>query len=199
MKHQVIIIHGGDSFNTYEEFLRFLSDWRIDFEDYRSDRKDWKDSLKGNLGEEFEIIRPSMPNKLNAKYLEWKIWFDKFVPYLEPKFILIGHSLGGLFLAKYLSENKLPQKAEAVFLVAPAGSEGDFILPNNLEKIEAQTDKIFLYQSEDDRVVPFKTLEIYKSKLKEPIIRIFQDRGHFNQKNLPEIVEDIRNLHLTYK
>lgn len=194
MKHQVVVIHGGDSFNTYEEFLKFLKDWRIDMEDYRSGRKDWKDSLKDSLGDGFEIIRPSMPNKLNAKYSEWKIWFDKFVPYFQPGVVLVGHSLGGLFLAKYLAENKLPQKAKAVFLVAPAGSEGDFVLADNLSGLEEQADKIFLYQSEDDRVVPFKTLDIYKAKLKAPIIRTFKDRGHFNQENLPEIVEDIKNL-----
>ena len=33
MKKQVIVIHGGDTFKTHEEYLRFLKEWEINFED----------------------------------------------------------------------------------------------------------------------------------------------------------------------
>ena len=61
---------------------------------------------------------PQMPNKQNADYQAWKIEFEKILPDLDKDSILIGHSLGGIFLAKYLSENKLAQKLDSLHLVA---------------------------------------------------------------------------------
>ena len=48
-----------------------------------------------------------MPNKGNAVYEEWKMIFEKFALALSPDTIYVGHSLGGIFLAKYISENTL--------------------------------------------------------------------------------------------
>ena len=201
MKKQIIVIHGGDTFDTYEEYIKFLKGWQIDFEDISSKRTDWKDSLAEALGNEFEIIAPRMPNKLNAKYLEWKIWFDKFVPHLEPEVMLVGHSMGGIFLAKYLSENDFSKKVRGLFLVAAPFDDkdskeslGDFKLPQSLDRLNSQVDKIFIYQSMDDMVVPFADLGKYKAVLKNITAREFKDRGHFNQEEFLEIVEDIKAL-----
>lgn len=73
MKKQIIVIHGGDTFNTYGEYLSFLKNYRIDFERYKSGKKDWKKTLGSRLGEEFDVILPEMLNKSNVKYSEWKI------------------------------------------------------------------------------------------------------------------------------
>src|SRR3989344_3659970 len=105
MKTQIVVIHGGDTFDTYEQYLSFLKNYKIDFERFRENKKDWKATLAEKLGENYEVISHSMPNKRNAKYIEWKIWFEKFIPFLNPEVILVGHSLGGAFLAKYFSEN----------------------------------------------------------------------------------------------
>jgi len=156
-------------------------------------------NLIDELDGEFEVILPDMPNKINAKYLEWKIWFEKFIPYFEPEMILIGHSLGGTFLAKYLSENKFPKKIRAVFLVAAPfnvesakDSLADFILAEDLNKIAEQTKNIFLYYSQDDPQVSFDNFKKYESKLKNSVSRIFKNKGHFRQETFPELVEDIK-------
>jgi hypothetical protein len=75
MKKQVVIIHGGDTYDSYEKYLEDLKALKLDFT--RVTKKSWKDSFEEDLGEGFEVIRPEMPNWMNAKYLEWKIWFDK--------------------------------------------------------------------------------------------------------------------------
>ena len=200
MKKQVVVIHGGDTFETYEKYLDFLRSFEIDSLDYFT-HKSWKSSLQEKLGAEFEVILPRMPNKINAKYLEWRIWFEKLVPLLNPEVILVGHSMGGIFLAKYLSENNFPKKILGTFLVsAPYDAETfeytlvDFVLPADLKKFEEQGGKIYLYHSTDDDVVPFDNLEKYKKQLPSATARVFEDRGHFNQEDFPELVQDILNI-----
>ena len=198
MKKQVVVIHGGDTFETYEEYLNFLRSYKIDIERYKSNKSDWKPWLRQRLGGDYEVILPIMPNKTNAQFDEWKVWFKKLIPFLHDNVILIGHSLGGTFLAKYLSENRFEKKIKAVFLVGAVYDKDDdgysvvsFSLP---EKLNLQTVNTMIYHSKDDPVVPFSTLGQYKRSLPKAQTRIFEDRGHFNQERFPELAQDIFNL-----
>ncbi|MCC6290594.1 alpha/beta hydrolase [Candidatus Nomurabacteria bacterium] len=198
MKKQVVVIHGGDTFETREEYLNFLRDYEIDIERYRSDKSDWKPWLRKKLGDGYEVILPVMPNKTNAQFEEWKIWFEKLIPFLDDGVILVGHSLGGDFLAKYLSENKFPKKIAAVFLIAAVHDKdadgynlATFTLP---AKLDLQTEKVYLYHSKDDSVVPFGDLAKFEKALPTSIPRVFENRQHFNQEELLELAEDILNL-----
>lgn len=194
---QVIVIHGGDSFATYEEYLQFLKDIPIEI---GASRKGWKAGLAEVLGEEYEVIQPSMPNKQNARYPEWELWFEKHVPFMQDGVVLVGHSLGGSFLAKYLSEKRLPISILGTFLVAaPYNLDGDhnlvdFAAPDSLELLAEQGGEIFLYHSTDDPVVEFSELAKYQAALPNAQARIFDDRQHFNQEDFPELVSDIRSL-----
>ena len=196
MEKQIVIIGGGETFDTYEDYFKFLEDYEIDFEEIKT--KGWKDNFEEALESDFEIIRPGMPSPRNAKYREWKIWFEKFFPILRDDIILIGHSLGGIFLAKYLSENNFPVKVRQLHLMATpfeenaAGSLADFKLPASLSKIEKQSDKIFLYHSKDDSVVPFVNLEKYADAMPTAEKIIFEDRGHFLQEEFPELIKRIK-------
>ncbi|MFA6437066.1 MAG: alpha/beta hydrolase [Candidatus Paceibacterota bacterium] len=199
MKKQVLVIHGGDTFDTYEEYLVFLNDYEINLE--KSKIKRWKETLAEKLGENFDVISPKMPNSMNAKYKEWKIIFEKYFPYLSDNLILVGHSLGGTFVAKYLSENDFPKKILATFLVSACYdnevsgySLGDFSLPQSLEKLEKQGGKVFLIHSKDDKVVSFKDFEKYKKDLPMAETMIFEDRGHFDQPEFPEVVGKIKEI-----
>lgn len=200
MKKQIVVIHGGDTFNTYDEYISFLKGFVIDSLDYFKGGS-WKDSLGQSLGESFEVIAPKMPNKFNAKYAEWKIWFEKLLPLLDQEVIFVGHSLGGIFLAKYLSEHTQNKIIKAVFLLAAPYDEkdtdeslADFSLPESLENFEKQVSSIYLYHSKDDPVVPFVDVEKYKKALPNAVLHVFEDRKHFNQEVFPELVEAIKNL-----
>ncbi|OHA90959.1 MAG: hypothetical protein A2832_00020 [Candidatus Zambryskibacteria bacterium RIFCSPHIGHO2_01_FULL_44_22b] len=194
---QVVVIHGGDTFETYEKYLRFLRHFDIDLDDYLDGKKGWKSNLQTSLGEEYEVVLPDMPNSFNAKYPEWQIWFEKFIPFLNGGVILVGHSLGGTFLAKYLSENTFPKKIRAVYLVATPFDDSydytlsDFTLP---KKLNLQTKNVVIYHSSDDKVVPFADLNKYSAAINNVIVKQFTDRGHFNQEEFPELVEDIKAM-----
>jgi len=162
---------------------------------------DWMGKkLEENIDGECEIIMPIMPTKYNAKYSEWKIWFEKLFSVIQDEVTLIGISLGGIFLAKYLSENDFPKKIKAVILAAPPfrdtpdESIGDFVLSESLEKLEKQAEKIFIFHSEDDPVVPFDHLEKYLQKLPQAKKIVLQGKGHLRVEEFPEMVELIRSL-----
>ncbi len=141
-----------------------------------------------------------MPNSQNAVYKEWCIWFEKFLPLLNDGVILVGHSLGAVFLAKYLSENNVTKKIKGIVLVAPPydNDEGkklpQFAITTSLEKLEAQGGKVIIFHSKDDPVVDFSELKQYQDKLPSLETRVFEDRGHFNIEEFPEILLDIREL-----
>lgn len=198
MKKQIFTIHGGDAFSTYEEYLGFLKTRSIDIERFRG--TDWKSTLGTALGEEYDVFSPRMPNAQNAKYIEWKIWFERMIPFMLEPVVLIGHSFGGVFVAKYLSENEIPTTIQSTLLVAaPYDTDGgravmEFDLPASLELLEKQGGKIFLYHSKDDPVVSFSELAKYERALPNAKIRVFEDRGHFDQPEFSELVGDIKAL-----
>lgn len=202
MKQQVIVIHGGDTHRTYREYLTYLKKYRLNYS--RLTKGGWKENLQKSLGRRFETVLLKMPNPLNARYAEWKIMFQKIIPFLRGKPILIGHSLGGIFLAKYLSENKFRKKIRATFLIAaPYDNDSgrkvnqslvDFVLPRKLTGFEKQGGLILLYQSEDDPVVPFPHLGKYQRALPRAVSVTFKNRGHFSQEKFPELVRDIKKL-----
>ena len=196
MKRQIIVIHGGDTFNTQGEYLSFLKNFEINFE--RLKQKSWKETLAENLGPDYEVVQPKMPNSINARYSEWTIWFEKMIPFFDKEIILVGHSLGGIFIAKYLSENQFPKKILSTFLIsAPYDDKDsgeslvDFELKNDLGNLQKQGGNIILYHSEDDRIVPFADLEKYRKLLPNAEVKIFKNRGHFQQEEFPELIEDI--------
>lgn len=194
------MIHGGMTFDAQEEYISFLETCEVSADSFKS-KTDWKASLSPLLGSKFEVFTPRMPNGTNARYGEWKLWFERLLPFIGDESIFVGHSLGGIFCAKYFSENDVPKKVKAmIFVAAPfdgaAGAEslGDFILPKSLEKLGVQGGVLYFFHSKDDPVVPFAQVEKYKEHLPSAKVYIFEDHGHFNQESLPEMVELIRSL-----
>lgn len=196
MHQQILVIHGGDAFDSYGEYLENLRSKTAYLE--RMKVGGWKTWLQKSLGDGFDVYSPTMPNAANAKYAEWKIWFEKIVPQLNDDVILVGHSLGGIFLAKYLSEERITKRIRATFLVAAPFNTpndhplADFILSDALDGLRQQGGEIFLYHSTDDVVVPYSNVESYAKGLPEAVLRSFSDRGHFNDDRFSEIENDIK-------
>jgi pimeloyl-ACP methyl ester carboxylesterase len=104
---------------------------------------------------------------------------------------------------KYHVDEELYEKAKklATFLVSACYDDigadyslCDFALPKSLSKLEKQGGKVFLIHSKDDKVVSFKDFEKYKKDLPMAETIIFEDRGHFDQLEFPEIVEKIKEV-----
>lgn len=199
-KSQIFMVHGGMTFKSNKDYLRYLKTRRI-----RIQKKvNWAgDYLNKELGKKFEIIRPRMPLQDNAQYRDWKIYFERHIPYLRNNVILIGGSLGGIFLAKYLSEQKFPKKILATFLVCPpfdntvVGEDlvSGFKLKSNLSLLEKNSKNLYLMFSKDDECVPVSHAEKYRNKLKNASIIIYKSKnGHFDVPKFPEIIKIIKSL-----
>lgn len=204
---QLLFIHGGDFFDTRAEFLASLKKETIEKADMLPDKvKRWTANLAEDLGKGYEVLRPDMPCAEDAKYAEWKIMFEKAAAFLTGEqggAILVGHSLGGIFLARYLSENTMKVPLAGVFLVAAPyfnpgkGAKAGFYVKGNFKKLLAQTKggkKVFLYHSSDDPVVSPSHAKLYSKGMPQAHCAMFSDRGHFRQEHFPELVEEIKKL-----
>jgi len=198
-KPQILYIHGAMTFKSRRDYLRYLKTREISIEK----KIKWNgDYLDEKLGKRFEIIRPRMPLSDDARYSEWKIHFERYIPYLRNNVVLIGESLGGIFLAKWLSENKLPKKILSTYLVCPpfdnslSGEDlaGGFKLKSNLLLIEKNCKNLTLMFSRDDDVVPVSHAEKFREKLENAKIIIYKSKnGHFKISTFPEMVKMLKD------
>jgi predicted alpha/beta hydrolase family esterase len=199
MKQQVLYIHGGTVFSTREEYRSYLEKKTVTLDDLRP-RGDWKSKLQDDLGERFEVLAAKMPNQQSASYVEWRIWFSKILPLLNDDVILIGHSLGGLFLAKYFTEEVGSKKAKALILVAApfAGKTdeplADFNFSDSIKNLDVRAGDVHIFISEDDPVVSVADAKKYKEAVPTATLHQLKGYGHFRSTTFPEIITLINSL-----
>lgn len=197
-KVEVLYVHGGETFRNEKSYLKYLRTKKVTLGKHIR----WNgDNFRTGLGSRFRLSSPRMPLQDNSRYRDWKIMFENYLPLLKKKFILVGGSLGGIFLAKYLSENKLPKKALSVYLVCPPFDDsmpndqlaGGFKLRADLSLIERNCRNLYLLFSKDDPVVPVAHAEKYRKKLLNAQITIYKSKkGHFQIERFPEIIKMIK-------
>ena len=88
MKQQVAAIHGGTSFDTHEDYINFIKTRELTLEKLKH-RYDWRSTLGEDLGDEYEVLLPKMPNGTNVRYEEWRIWLERCIPFFQDNVILI--------------------------------------------------------------------------------------------------------------
>jgi len=153
--------------------------------------------LKSKLSGEFEIHFPVIEKPRLPTYEKFKKMFGwAFAAITEPV-ILIGHSLGGSTLLKYLSEERPAIAASAIFLISTPHWKSDmneFELKTNFQAFLKDIPAVFLYHSKNDTEVPFENLKFYKGAFKTAIVRELPGKEHIFSNGLPELVTDIKSL-----
>ncbi|WP_233269406.1 alpha/beta hydrolase [Alteribacillus sp. YIM 98480] len=146
------------------------------------------------------ISNPKMPEPGNPKYTRWKEQIEKELMRLDSEVILIGHSLGGSVLLKYLSEETCTPRIAGLFIIAAPywgkdknWQSGEFILQENFHLNLPSIPQIIFYHSSNDEVVPLVHQTHYLEKIQYAASRILND-GHWFKKGLPELVNDIHRL-----
>ncbi|HMJ71546.1 MAG TPA: alpha/beta hydrolase [Cyclobacteriaceae bacterium] len=156
--------------------------------------------LKGSLGSNYVLHHPSMPDPENPRYIEWKMMLQATLPVGGNKVAIIGHSLGGSVIVKYLSEGLCQLPVAGLFLVGVPywGTRGwavdEFMYGSDFVSKLPDIDKVFIYHSRNDRWVPFSHAEAYAKKLNGSVVRKLTGDDHEFPCGLPVLVKDINDL-----
>jgi uncharacterized protein len=157
-------------------------------------------ALRQSLGPAYQVLNPLMPAPDKPSYERWKHKLETLLPAGRPWPLLVGHSLGGSVLLKYLSEQAQEVRAAGLFIVASPywGSDGwtvdEFVLREGFARLLPPELKVYLYQSRDDEVVDIAHLSRYADAVPQATVRRLEGHGHTFQHGLPELVQDIRGL-----
>jgi uncharacterized protein len=156
-------------------------------------------SLQKELGPAREVRYPVMPLDEDAGYPDWKAQIAAELAGREGALSLVGHSVGGSILLKFLSEEQVPARIAGLFLIAAPYFGADenwnyeeLTLPADFPERLPGTARIFLYHSRDDEVVPFSHLALYAERLPRAVVREFDGRGHQFRNDLAEVASDIK-------
>ncbi len=140
---------------------------------------------------------PEMPVPYEPEYTAWKKVFEQFQ--LNEETILIGHSCGGGFLVRYLSENDV--HVGTVVLVAPWLDPDKYLKTGMFDfEIDAnvlnKTKGITVFYSTDDDVYILESVEKIKSEIPGVKTVEYTNRGHFTfepgyevNETFPELLE----------
>jgi predicted alpha/beta hydrolase family esterase len=157
-------------------------------------------SLREALGGGYEVRSPRMPNEESPEVGAWKEKIAGELATMDGEVILVGHSVGGHLLLRYLSEEDVEKSVVGLFLVAVpyVGTGGWEIEEDALrEDFASRLPKglpMFLYHGRDDEEVPFGHLALYEAKLPRATVREFDGRGHQFCDDLSEVARDIEGL-----
>ena len=164
MKKQILFIHGGGESG------------------YEADTK-LADSLRKELGDAYEVLNPEIHFNDTLPDFGWLKQIGKEISLVKEEIILAGHSFGASMLLKYLSENPIRKKIDGLFLIAAPYWHGDEAWKKGIKLHNSFADGIpkdipvFLYQCEDDEVVPLDHLEFYVQNLPQAIVRRISSGG----------------------
>ena len=181
MKKRVLFVHGGGE-GAYEEDKKMAA------------------NLRDALGAAYDVRCPPMPDEDRPEYEAWKERIAEEITALDGEMVLVGHSLGGSILLKYLSEEEVEKPIAGIFLISPPywGAEDwevdEYELKKDFASRLPEALPVFFYHSRDDEWVPFAHLALYAAELPQATIRDFDDRGHQFDDDLTEVARDIGRL-----
>lgn len=166
------------------------------------DRWDKKlvDSLGSELGRDYEIRYPLMPNEADPGYSTWKAALEKEFTGLDEGVMVIGHSLGGTILINALAERRPKAALGAIILVAaPFVGQGGW----TSEDIDPWQDlaarlpvgvPVLLYHGTEDDIAPVERVDLYAKAIPSALARRLNGRDHQLNNSLLEVANDILAL-----
>ena len=139
---------------------------------------------------------PELPEPYDPVYEKWLEVFQQFK--IDEDTILIGHSCGGGFLVRWLTENNI--RVRKTLLVAPfidpdqGEGRSDFFTFETEKDLSNQTNGLCIFYSTNDDQEILTSVDQILAADKTIQARRFTNKGHFtmgdmNTERLPELVE----------
>ena len=182
MPRQVLFIQGGGE-GAHDEWDNHLVD-----------------RLGRELGPDYEIRYPRMPDEADPKYAHWKAAIKQEFGRLDDGAILVGHSVGGTILINTVAEERPDLALSGIFLLAApfvgeSGWPSEDIKPmSDLgTRLPAQTPVVLYHGSEDD-TAPFEHVALYARAIPTAVVRRLNGRDHQLNNDMSEVAVDIRRL-----
>jgi len=165
----------------------------------------------------FEVNVPAMPDTSTPRFIPWLTKLQEEIGSASEELYLIGHSLGGPTIMKYLGTLAEGTKVGGVVFVAVptdtldevAAIQDKSVLPEffgdgiNWNKVKESSKAFIGIYSDDDPYIDSRHAEVIKEKLGAEIITK-HGLGHMSEpdgegdimvvKELPDVVEAIKKL-----
>ncbi len=148
-------------------------------------------------------VAVEIPEPYSPSYDVWKREFERFD--ISPETILVGHSCGGGFLVRWLSENR-DRNVGKVVLVAPwinpennpVSDTADFFNFEIDPNLVSRTAGVTIFNSDNDQETIHQSVLIIRDTVNNITYKEFPNKGHFCSEDLktvefPELAEEILN------
>lgn len=182
MPHQVLFVQGGGE-GTHDEWDNKLVE-----------------SLGHELGADYQIRYPRMPDEAEPNYARWRAALEKELAKLGDGAILVGHSIGGTILINTLADVPPERALRGIILVAaPFVGEGgwssDDIQPmaNLGEELPPRT-PVHIFHGSKDETAPLAHASLYAKAIPRAVVRQLAGRNHQLDDDMSEVAADIRRL-----
>jgi uncharacterized protein len=159
------------------------------------------ESLRTELGPDYALRYPAMPNEAEPDYQTWKRVILREALDMGERAILVGHSIGASVLIRILADQDPKPPIAGVFLAAaPFWHDHEIwrwdeaALPADASDHYPRGVPLFLYHGEDDETVPVSHLDMYAKALPHAVIRRLPGRNHQLNDDMTEIARDIQHL-----
>lgn len=154
-------------------------------------------SLRQELGNDFDIRYPRMPNEDDPSYELWKPALEEQLTALRDGAILVGHSVGGTILIRLLAEQvRIPEISGIFFIAAPFLGDGGWPADGvqfspDLGRRLPKDIPIHFYHGLEDETVPSSHVELFARAVPQGRVHRLPGRDHQLNDDLSEVAAAI--------
>ncbi|HLK75069.1 MAG TPA: alpha/beta fold hydrolase [Streptosporangiaceae bacterium] len=163
---------------------------------------EWDDklveSLRRELGVEYEVRYPRMPDEGDPSYARWSTAIRREMAALDDGAVVVGHSVGAAILIKALAEQLRGKRLGVIVLIAaPFVGEGgwpsdEFKLTSDLGTKLPPGARVHVFHGLRDETVPPSHTGLYALAIPQAQVHQLPGRDHQLNNDLSEVAEAIR-------
>jgi predicted alpha/beta hydrolase family esterase len=159
------------------------------------------ESLSRELGDDYEVRYPRMPQEDDPSYASWSAAIRHELTALDDGAVVVGHSVGATILIGVVAESPPEHSLRAIALVAApfVGTEGwnsdEWKLPDALGERLPSGVPVHVFHGLEDRTVPPSHADLYARAIPQALVHRLPGRDHQLNNDLSEVAKTISSDH----